>query len=207
MSDLIIQFHEKYFFLVIAELFIIYGVPLFLIITGLCKFIILIVIMIRLSKKKNKEKDRITEYDYKGIDSILDDELEFYANDSAKKNQVDEILQKGKYDNSHDDSIFRIPFWFEYMSPAKKFNFIAIVLLVLHIPVSIVGTIFLFYGGLLLDGLLYSYHPATNTLGHAAPGMGLLLPLIGIYAFIIIGIVLLLSVIISFIITKIIKEK
>jgi len=144
----------------------------------------------------------IIEDEFKGIDSVSDDELEYFGSDPMKKAAVEEIIEQSKI--SHKSRGIRMPVWYEYAGPAKKFCFFSTLLLILHFPLSVVGMILLFFIGALVDQLMFK--PTLYTLGHAVPMFVLLLPIIGIYIFIILGIILLLVFIVSFIIYKVKKE-
>ena len=170
--------------------------------------VVVVILMITMFKQASKEKrdvENIIKDDFKGIDSISDDELEYFVNDPVRKMEVDEILQKEPDGSISRIKEFRMPFWFEYMSPAKRVCFISSVLFILHIPLSIIGTVLLFFVGLYIDGTLYN--PGPNTLGHPAPIFSVLVPFVGIYVFITVAFLILLVIIISFIVSKIIKEK
>ena len=179
--------------------------PLLMIFLTLVVVVILMITMFKNAAKEKRDVDNIIKDDFKGIDSISDDELEYFANDPSRKMEVDEILHKepdGSYSRTKE---IRMPFWFKYMGPAKKVCFISSVLFILHIPLSVIGTFLLFFLGLIIDGSLYN--PGPNTLGHPAAVFCALFPLIGIYVFIIIAFAILLVVLISFIVSMIIKEK
>ncbi|MBO6089459.1 MAG: hypothetical protein J6P37_04010 [Lachnospiraceae bacterium] len=152
-----------------------------------------------MEKRDNKS---LIKDEFKGIDSVSDDELEYFGSDPMKKAAVEEIIEKSKI--SHKSRGIRIPVWYEYAGPAKKFCFFSTLLLILHFPLSVVGMILLFFIGALVDRLMFK--PTLYTLGHAVPVFVVMLPFFGIYIFIIFGIVLLLAVIVSLIIYKVKKE-
>ncbi len=152
-----------------------------------------------MEKRDNKT---IIEDEFKGIDSVNDEELEYFGKDPIKKAVVQEIIDQSK--SSHKSRGIKAPVWFEYAGPAKKISAIATCVFILNIPLSIIGTIILFYLGVLLDGYIFSWK--TMTLGHAVPIFTVILPFLGICIFVIIAVLTILTAVISLIVSKIRKE-
>jgi len=152
-----------------------------------------------MEKRDNKT---IIEEEFNGIDSIYDEELEYFGKDPIKKGVVQEIIDQSK--KTHKSKGIKVPVWFEYAGPAKKISAIATCVFILNIPLSIIGTIILFYLGVLLDGYIFSWK--TMTLGHAVPIFIFILPFLGICIFVIIAVLTILTAVISLIVSKIRKE-
>ena len=152
-----------------------------------------------MEKRDNKS---IIKDEFKGIDSVSDDELEYFGSDPMKKAAVEEIIEQSKI--SHKSKGIKVPVWFEYAGPAKKISAIATCVFILNIPLSIIGTIILFFLGVLLDRYIFTWK--TMTLGHAVPIFTVILPFLGICIFVIIAVLTFLTAVISLIVSKIRKE-
>ncbi len=168
-------------------------------------FLILFFLINKIEKRVKKGKRANEEYherEYRGIDYVSDNELEYLGKNSKKKEEIEKYKQDYSTKSNTHEAGSKKSSWVKKLSIPDRIFFIFSVIFASHCFISFIIIFLLIFVGLFIDGAMYD-NP--SGVGHAFPVLTWLLPTFGLFGVGFVSIVLLLMVIVSFIVMMINK--